>query len=122
MPSTGPDPNVIAELVRHQIGGSVLGVTSIGATGALGPSDGPVIALTANNITVNLPPISSTPVGRLFYFKDAQGEASSITIAADGSDLIDENAGYELVSAWESVTLVNTGNRWNVIAFSFLGV
>lgn len=68
---------------------------------------------TSGNIVFTLP-ASSGNVGRIFYCKKIDATANTLTIAGNGSDLIDQFSTFLINSQYQSVSLISSGSGWYV--------
>ena len=61
--------------------------------------------------------VASATTGKILYIKDSDGSAgaSNITIDGNGAELIDASTTFVLSSNYQSVTLINLGDKWVVI-------
>lgn len=70
---------------------------------------------TAGNIIVNLPSAANA-AHKVYYVKKLDGSANTVTVDADGADLIDGAASVVLANQWDSVGLVSDGvSNWYII-------
>jgi len=95
-----------------------IGVTTVSTNLTLGVADGPLIDVTAGSITITLPAVAFAAVGKIYHIKDADGlaAATNITIEGDGgSETIDGETTFVLVTNFQGITVVNLGDKWTVI-------
>ena len=69
---------------------------------------------TGGNITFSLPAAASA-TGRVYYFKKIDATGNSMTIQANGSELIDGLNTQSTSTQWESFTLVTDGATWSIL-------
>jgi len=98
--------------------GDLTGITTVSITSALGVDDGPLIDVTSTSITITLPAVASAAVGKTYHIKDTDGLASGgsgITIDGSGAETIDGELTFVLSTNFQSVTIVNLGDKWTII-------
>jgi len=97
----------------------LLGITTVGSTATLGVDDGPLIdvAIGAGSIRITLPAVATTAAGKTYHIKDADGVASGSNIELRGnlSEEIDGFNTFLLTTNFQSVTIVNLGDKWTLI-------
>jgi hypothetical protein len=97
-----------------------LGVTSINANLTIAPSDSFVVIITDTNAprVITLPLASSVVAGRLYIIKDKDGLSNDnpISIVAQGSDLIDGSATFNIDSNKAATMIICDGaSNWSII-------
>jgi hypothetical protein len=105
------------EILNDDPDGPVYGVTTVSSTVPIAVEDGPVIDITAGSVTLTLPPVASAAVGQYYIFKDSDGNATAgnITIEGNLSEAIDGALNVVLSTNYDSVTVVNLGDKWIII-------
>lgn len=92
-----------------------LAVTTITADTTLGTSHMVVLCdATTGGFTVTLPAASSSS-GRRYFVKKVDSSANSVTIDADGDELIDDGLTAVLTAQYEAVLLVCDGVEWVIL-------
>lgn len=64
-------------------------------------------------ITFTLPP-AATATGHVFYFKKIDATANSMTIQANGAEIIDGFNTKTTITQWEEFTLITNGTAWYI--------
>ena len=97
-------------------GSDDLDITTVAVTSTLGVDDGAFIDVTAGSITITLPAVASAVTGKVYHIKDADGNAGSgnITIDGNAAEQIDGAATFVLNVNYQSVSIVNLGDKWSV--------
>jgi hypothetical protein len=119
-------PNVITDVaytddgVYYYLGGlaTVIPYRPVSATGPITVDDG-VIAGTSGSgadITVTLPTAASAGAGKMLTVKKVDSGSKKVIVAANGSEKIDGAASADLVSQYDSITLISTGTAWMTTA------
>jgi hypothetical protein len=73
---------------------------------------------TSGAITVNLPAVATARVGAIYVVKKEDSSNNVVTVDASGAETIDSATTYSLIGEGETVTLINDGDEWHVIAQS----
>jgi hypothetical protein len=89
-------------------------ITTVSGTTTLGINDGSFIDVTAGGFVITLPAVAAAAIGKIFHIKDSDGNAgsSSITIDGNGAELINGSTTFSLTVSYQSVSLVNIGDKW----------
>ncbi len=114
--STGVTGETGSTGVTGATGSDNLDITTVGTTLTLGVDDGAFIDVTAGSITITLPPVASAATGKVYHIKDVAGLANGANITIDGnsSEQIDGAATFVLTVNYQSVSIVNLGDKWSV--------
>ena len=97
---------------RSNLAPSVRTITTDAQTVSV--TDGTIIMNPGANINLNLPAVDSTIIGKIITIKNVS--TYTITIDADSTDTIDGALTYQLVSQYESVTLLAaSANTWYIL-------
>lgn len=97
---------------RSNLAPTVRTITTDAQTVAVG--DGTIIMNPGANVTLNLPAVDSTIIGKIITIKNIS--IYTITVDGDSADTIDGAATYPIVSQYESVTLLAAAtNTWYIL-------
>lgn len=108
----GP-PGVAGPAGADAIGGPVAISTKVGNyTIALG-DNAVKFDCTTGNLIAQLPPAASA-VGYAFFVKKIDGTANTLTVQADGSELIDGLNAQIISAQWEGFMLISDGAVWSI--------
>lgn len=74
------------------------------------------VAAVGGDVTINLPAVATTPIGRRYVIKDNGGATLLDTVIVDGNggELIDASATKTISTAYGSYVVVNNGTKWLV--------
>jgi len=119
-------PNVITDVaytddgIYYYLGGlaTVIPYRPASATGPVTVDDGIVAATSGSgaDITLTLPTAASAGAGKTITVKKVDSGSKKVIVAAAGSEKIDGAASVNLVTRYDSITLVSTGTAWMVAA------
>lgn len=90
------------------------GITSQAATFTVGTADDGKIFTVTGNSTVNLPAAATAGDGFQVTVKHNEA-ANTVTIDADGTELIDGQETLLLTEPFRAVTLVSSGTAWTIV-------
>lgn len=66
----------------------------------------------AGGVTITLPAVASTRVGKFYIIRNADGGAGNVTVDGDGSETINGVTTKSITSQYEGLLVVNTGAAW----------
>ena len=66
----------------------------------------------AGGVTVTLPAVASTRVGKFYIVRNADGGAGNVTVDGDGSETINGVTSKDITSQYEGLLVVNSGSAW----------
>lgn len=69
----------------------------------------------ANNITVTLPP-ASTSLDEIYYIKKVDSTTNVVVIEGDGADTIDNGVNQVILAQYEGLAMISDGAEWFVVA------
>lgn len=70
---------------------------------------------TSGAVAITLPAVASTPLNKRIVVKRVYTSTSAVTVAGNGSELIDDANTYVLSVINQSITLQNNGTTWDII-------
>lgn len=105
------DPGPAGPAGTDAIGGPVAISTKTGNY-TVANSDNVLLANAASGNIVFTLPTAASGVGKVFFFKKIDSSANSMTVHANGSELIDGLNTQSTISQYESFTLVSNGSAW----------
>lgn len=71
---------------------------------------------TAGALTMTLPPIASTPIGKRIAIKDVGTGGFTTSVKGSGAELVDGSNTWSIALVqYDSVTVMNNGTSWDVI-------
>ena len=119
-------PNAITDVaytddgIYYYLGGlaTVIPYRSVSVTGPVTVDDG-IIAGTSGSvadITLTLPTAASAGAGKMMTFKKVDAGTRKVIVAAAGVETIDGAATTELITEYDSITLVSDGANWMTTA------
>lgn len=76
--------------------------------------DDAVIAVTAGGggVTITLPAVATTRVGKFYIITNADGGAGNVTVDGNSAELINGAATKTISNQYEGLLLINTGTIW----------
>jgi hypothetical protein len=97
--------------------GIISHITTKTANYTLTATDDIILVSSGGAITITLPVVASTSVGRTYVIKrlSVSGTSRNVTIAAQSPNTIDGNATVQLTAVNASVTIVTNGANWYII-------
>ena len=105
-------------IATYLVDGSVMSAQyrTVTTTGNVVSGDYLIVANAAGGaITMTLPPAALVP-GRIYTFKRINSGANAVVIDPSGAETIDGAATYTLSAQWNSVTIMNNGIAWFILA------
>ncbi|MFW6130224.1 MAG: hypothetical protein ACOC56_03495 [Atribacterota bacterium] len=91
-----------------------LAIRSITTATTLADTDGLILAGGTSDYTISLP-AANTVTNKVFYIKKTSTESYTLTIDGSGSETIDGELTVELVSQYDTLTLISDGSNWHII-------
>lgn len=98
--------------------GQIVNRRAVTMTGSIGTTDYIIgVGTLTGVITLTLPAVATAALGQVFVIKDENGLASTFNITLQGAttEFIDSANTFTINSAYESITLYNTGAKWSII-------
>ncbi len=91
-----------------------LAIRSVTTATTLASTDGLILAGGTSDYTIALP-AASTVANKVFYIKKTSTESYTLTIDGNGTETIDGNTTVELVSQYDTLTIISDGSNWYII-------
>ena len=115
-PEASPVIRDVERYLQYEVIGRVIGnVRTVTESGPLWESDYMVrVDATAGPVTMTLPPAISVP-GQVIEVKKVDPTGNIVTLAADGTDLIDGASSYDLGTQYDSYTVLSYSDGWDIL-------
>lgn len=72
---------------------------------------------TGGAVTIALPAVASTRVGKVYTVKKVDSSGNAASINPNGSETIDGSATtLDITTQWAALTIINTGSAWLIVS------